>query len=233
MENYKDIRTWMGDFPKNWKVDRIKDIFMDDLSIMNEKVIKEFEYVNHYSIPAFDEGETPAIEEGESISSGKKILNGKGLLFSKLNCHKPRVWLYEIIDSSQPSLASTEFIGLRPIFPNKVELRYYKYLLGSIAFIEYVSIFLSSVTNSHKRINPNIFLAQKVLHPPIDEQIQIANFLDKVCNEIDTILFENVGSLKISANETEKLEGSMYYELLKYKKSVIHEYVTGKKKVVL
>ncbi|MBL1219059.1 MAG: hypothetical protein D8M59_16390 [Planctomycetes bacterium] len=231
MENFKDIQTWIGSKPDNWRIDRIKDVFRDDLKIMNERIIKGFDFVYHYSIPAFDEESKPTTDEGESISSGKKELQGTGLLFSKLNCHKPRVWHYNIEDFTYPSLASTEFIGLRPIFPNQVDLRYFKYLLGSIAFIEYISIFLSSVTNSHKRINPNIFFAQKILIPPIEEQKSIADFLDTISTEIDKIIYENVGSLKVSPNQLETLEGSMFYELIRYRKSVIHEYVTGRKQV--
>ena len=52
--------------------------------------------------------------------------------------------------------------------------------------------------------------------PPKEEQIEIAEYLDKKCAEIDVI---------ISAKET------LLIELESYKKSVIYEYVTGKKEV--
>ena len=57
----------------------------------------------------------------------------------------------------------------------------------------------------------------KLLLPPQNEQQQIADYLDKKCAEIDQLI-----SLK-----QEKIE-----ELRDYKKSLIYEYVTGKKEVV-
>lgn len=52
--------------------------------------------------------------------------------------------------------------------------------------------------------------------PPIEEQQAIADYLDKKCAEIDSLI-----SLKKS-----KIE-----QLKEYKKSIIYEYVTGKKEV--
>lgn len=186
---YKDSRIeWLGDIPEHWIIDRIKDNFIDDLSQINEKKLKEIENVAHYSIPAFDDGQTPDNCEGESISSGKKVLKGTGLLYSKLNCWKPRVWKYKINDNDFLSVASTEFIGLRPIHYSKFHLTYFEYLLGSVEFTNSVKIFLTSVTNSHQRITPNTFVSQNIPLPPIQEQKAIAEYLDKATAKIDRII---------------------------------------------
>lgn len=52
--------------------------------------------------------------------------------------------------------------------------------------------------------------------PPLKEQKQIADYLDKKCADIDNLI-----SIKL-----QKIE-----ELKEYKKSLIYEYVTGKKEV--
>lgn len=52
--------------------------------------------------------------------------------------------------------------------------------------------------------------------PPIEEQQEIADYLDKKCSEIDSLI-----SLKQSKIES----------LKEYKKSIIYEYVTGKKEI--
>ena len=52
--------------------------------------------------------------------------------------------------------------------------------------------------------------------PPIEEQKLIAEFLEKKCTEIDTLI-----SIKVAKIES----------LKEYKKSIIYEYVTGKKEV--
>lgn len=221
----------MGKHPEHWKIDRIKDVFDDDLKTLNEKIIKELEQVQHFSIPAYDNFETPELVEGSTISSGKKVLEGTGLLFSKLNCHKPRVWLYDVRNEMLPCLASTEFLGLRPLFPEKMDLRYFKYQLRSLSFINYISVFLTSVTNSHKRINPSIFFAQNILIPPFEEQLIIADFLEQSLTEVNKIIHRNVGELSVSSNVLKTLEGSIYHKLLDYKESLIHECVTGKKSI--
>ena len=53
--------------------------------------------------------------------------------------------------------------------------------------------------------------------PPQDEQKEIADYLDKKCSEIDSVIADKKAQL-------ETIE--------KYKKSLIYEYVTGKKEII-
>ena len=53
--------------------------------------------------------------------------------------------------------------------------------------------------------------------PPIVEQQAIAKYLEKKCTEIDNLI-----SIKLSKIDS----------LKEYKKSIIYEYVTGKKEVI-
>jgi type I restriction enzyme S subunit len=55
-----------------------------------------------------------------------------------------------------------------------------------------------------------------VLLPTLSEQQQIASYLEEKCSEIDSLI----------TIKQQKIE-----ELKEYKKSVIYEYVTGKKEV--
>ena len=57
----------------------------------------------------------------------------------------------------------------------------------------------------------------RLTYPPIEEQQQIADYLDKRCEKID----------KLIAIKQQKIE-----KLNEYKKSLIYEYVTGKKEVI-
>ncbi len=56
----------------------------------------------------------------------------------------------------------------------------------------------------------------KIALPPLDEQKEIVEYLDKKCNQIDKIIEDK-------QKQIDKIE--------EYKKSVIYEYVTGKKRV--
>ena len=55
-----------------------------------------------------------------------------------------------------------------------------------------------------------------IIVPPMSEQIQISEYLDTKCTEIDNLI-----SIKLSKIDS----------LKEYKKSIIYEYVTGKKEV--
>ena len=65
-------------------------------------------------------------------------------------------------------------------------------------------------------LNIDDFLRIKMVLPPIVEQQAIAKHLEKNCTEIDNLI-----SIKLSKIDS----------LNEYKKSIIYEYVTGKKEV--
>lgn len=66
------------------------------------------------------------------------------------------------------------------------------------------------------RLQADKFLNFVIAVPPTEEQIEIANYLDKKCAEIDILISKKQQFLT---------------ELETYKKSLIYEYVTGKKEV--
>ena len=75
----------------------------------------------------------------------------------------------------------------------------------------------TGIRASRLRIYPQQFLSIKFPVPPMAEQAEIVAYLDKKCAEMDALI----------AQKTALLE-----EMESYKKSVIYEYVTGKKEVV-
>ena len=103
--------------------------------------------------------------------------------------------------------------GLRIINPN-VCSRYINYLLTSFPF----RCIIMNMANGFIRIN---LRADKlgtcpILMPSLKEQKSIADYLDRKCSEIDSLI-----SIKLSKIDS----------LKEYRKSVIYEYVTGKKTV--
>jgi type I restriction enzyme S subunit len=160
----------------------LKGVFRDSTGSISIEQLAELE-VQHYSIPNFDEFGAPAREDGATIASNKTLLRGGEILFSKLNCHKPRVWL--VPHDDQVKVASTEFIPLAEWHSGKTDKRFVTYLVGSAVFAEYMTCFQTSVTNSHRRINPNDLWQTRVPLPPLPEQQRIAAYLDASCAAID------------------------------------------------
>lgn len=112
------------------------------------------------------------------------------------------------------SLNSGVFI-IRNTGKYKYDDRYMYYLLQSNQFTEWYD--LSNAGNSTiKHLNQEKFYEFQFTNPPMEEQNKIAKFLDAKCTQVDEII-------KDKQNQIDKME--------KYKKSLIYEYVTGKKRV--
>ena len=92
-------------------------------------------------------------------------------------------------------------------------IKFYYYIM-SIATEQYE--LLGSGT-TFKEISCNTFSNFRLPYPSLETQQQIADYLDEKCGKIDRLI----------AIKQEKIE-----KLQEYKKSLIYEYVTGKKEVV-
>ena len=91
---------------------------------------------------------------------------------------------------------------------------YYDYLLR---FIDDEKVFIHLSKNLRSSLTETDFGAIKTIVPPLYEQKEIADYLSKKCAEMDTLIARKTALLA---------------EMESYKKSVIYEYVTGKKEVV-
>lgn len=92
---------------------------------------------------------------------------------------------------------------------------YYKYLFKEKSFIAVMNSYTLSLRDG-KNIAFSDFGNTMIPYPPLSEQQEIAEYLDKKCAEIDAVISNK-------QSEIQTLES--------YKKSLIYEYVTGKKEV--
>lgn len=106
----------------------------------------------HYSIPAFDDGKNPILENSKDIKSNKYIVPNNCILFSKLNPHKDkRVWLI-IGEDNKNAICSTEFQIIKPL---KKEYLYFLYgWLTNKENYEEISFGVGGTSSSHQRIDP-------------------------------------------------------------------------------
>lgn len=79
------------------------------------------------------------------------------------------------------------------------------------------AIYNISQSTAQPKFNKTQLKEIKVCAPPVSEQERIADYLDNKCTEIDNLI-----SIKLSKIDS----------LKEYKKSIIYEYVTGKKEVI-
>lgn len=167
-----------GDVPEGWSCRRLGDV----VEIVNDGISADtlagLSAVAHYSLPAFDEGQTPEITAGLKIKSNKTLVPSDCVLFSKLNPRIPRVW--RVAERSKlPSVCSTEFWPL-VARSDDTDLDFLAAVVGSEAFLGDPQITPSSSTNSHQRVDRRSFENYAISLPPLDEQRRIAEVLRSV-----------------------------------------------------
>ena len=95
------------EIPKGWEVGTIDSILAIDNNSVDPSKLGDT-IMEHYSIPAFDDGKYPVFEPANTIESGKYIVNRECILTSKLNPHFKRLW--DPYCDTDNAICSTEFI---------------------------------------------------------------------------------------------------------------------------
>jgi type I restriction enzyme S subunit len=151
----------LGLIPEGWASGTFSD-----LAVLSRPSVRPDqspdEVFDHYSIPAFDEGQQPVSESGAMIKSGKYLLDAPAVLVSKLNPRIGRVWYAEpAVD--RRSVTSTEFLILRPTEQSTLE---HLYLLAQDeGFRESLRGLSGGTSGSHQRAKPADVLRLPVLIP--------------------------------------------------------------------
>lgn len=176
------------------------------------------------------------VEEGYAFISAFNIQNGK-LVWTPLNYitkerfdESPEIKLHSgdvliVKDGAGvgkcarvddlPMGGTTPNSSIAVITPSKnLNYRYVCYYLQSAAFNNFVLLLYNGMGVPH--LTQEVMSKIKILVPPLKEQMVISDYLDAKCTEIDAVV------------ETKKAQLATLDE---YKKSLIFEYVTGKKEV--
>jgi hypothetical protein len=112
---------------------------------------------------------------------------------------------------TERGIITSAYIDLRPL--DGVNSEYYHYLLHAY---DIMKVFYNMGNGVRQGLNYSEFSKLLVLEPSSEEQRTIVSYLNDKCEKINSII----------ATELDRLN-----ELQSYKKSIIYEYVTGKKRV--
>lgn len=118
------------------------------------------QFVDHFSLPAFDAGALPSTELASAIKSSKFVLTEESVLLSKLNPRFPRVW--RAAPASRPALASTEFLVLRS---PEVTTRLLWASISDPTFAKALDARVAGTSGSHQRVKPADALTVKIRDP--------------------------------------------------------------------
>lgn len=157
----------------------------------------------HFSLPAFDEGAVPVVEQGSCIGSNKFVVPAQAVLLSKLNPRIPRIWSPSYIPSN--AVCSTEFLVLVP--KANIDRGFLADLCRSPAMCYQMELHATGTTGSHQRMNPSQALTIELSAPEDQaEQIAIATTLSDMDAEI--------AALEAKLAKARNLKQGMMQELL-------------------
>jgi type I restriction enzyme, S subunit len=145
--------------PEGWNNFRLDDLVVQSKGSVSPSASPN-EVFEHYSLPAFDAGKSPALDLGSSIKSNKTPVPSGAVLLSKLNPETSRVWLPDP-KAQHTQVASTEFLSFQPKASVGTALVYS--LLSSPPFKAMLEGMVTGTSKSHQRISPPALLSQAVL----------------------------------------------------------------------
>ena len=209
----KDSGTdWLGVIPKHWDTKKGKYVFVQKNDKGNSKSLVLLSPTQNYGVIPQD-----LYEELSGFSAVK--LNEKTDFNSLKTVHKGAFVIS--LRSFQGGFEYSEYEGVvspayQVFYPSiPVYDAYYKYLFKTQVFIDKMNSYTMSLRDG-KNIAFADFGRTYIPIPPLHEQEEIANKLDDACSKLNTIINEKQDQLEVLAD---------------FKKSVIYEYVTGKKEV--
>lgn len=201
---------WIGDIPEKWNITRIKYVCLFNPSTNSH--IEKDEMVGYVPMECVKNGYMENREISiKEISSGLTCFANGDIIMAKVTpCFENGNIAIVSNLTNGIGFGSSELFVFRP---TKIYSRFLFYFLRNNLFMEYAKATMTG-TGGLKRVSPNFIRSLRFACPCEEEQQQIAEYLDKKCAEIDELI-----SIK-----QQKIE-----KLTEYKKSLIYEYVTGKK----
>lgn len=213
---------WIGEIPEDWNICKIK--YVADSDVENSFIDGDWIESGDISPEGIKYFTTGNVGDGNFKSQGNGYITEE--TFTKLNCKFAFGGDFIISRLNQPygrsciipkgidkCVLAVDIVILRP--KTEFEKRYLCYTTQCPNYQQAVGD--KSRGTAMKRISRNNLGNIFLIKPPHNIQCQIADYLDKKCSEIDTLA-------KIKQKKIDMLN--------EYKKSLIYEYVTGKKEVV-
>ena len=204
---------WIGKIPEGWAIIPLKYCCKANQRVLSEKTDDNLllEYIDIASVDDCGNiNNVQLLEFKDAPSRARRIVKTNDIIISTVRTYLKAI--ARITDDYDNDICSTGFAVLTP---NKIKEGYLYYALFSNIFTSRVEMYSTGI--SYPAINTSSLIALSIAVPNSNEQQQIADYLDKKCAEIDDLI-------KLKEQKIEKLK--------EYKKSLIYEYVTGKKEVV-
>ena len=204
---------WIGEIPEHWNICKLKNIFLLSTGTTPkdfDQTSEEDNLINWY---------TPSdiLDSCNDLFSSQRKLSEKVIYANKISLFPIGTLLYVGIGASAGKVGYANENGysnqqITGLIPLNCYSRFYFYYLSELKDKIRDNAFFTTLP-----IINNAYLGQELIpFPTISEQHSITDYLDRKCSEIDELI-------SIKQQKIEKLKD--------YKKSLIFECVTGKRKV--
>lgn len=211
---------WIGNIPINWKTTKVRFLgsLQNGISKSGDYFESGYPFVSYGDV--YKNYELPENIGGliESSIQEQELYSVRygDIFFTRTSETIEEVGFSSVCKKSIDNASFAGFlIRLRPQKADSVILTdYAKYYFRGSQIREYLVKEMNLVTRAS--LGQGLLKAMTVLLPAIEEQREIAAYLDKKCKFIERLI-------AIKQSKIEKLN--------QYKKSLIYEYVTGKKEV--
>ncbi len=205
---------WIGEIPKTWAIVKMKYLgtAFNGLTYKPEDISNENEGILVLRSSNVQNGKI-TLDDNVYVNSKiseRLLLRKNDILICSRNGSKSLIGKNALIEND----ISATFGAFMMIFRTR-HAQYVHKVLNSNLFSFYLSTFLTATIN--QLILSNFNNMEIVFTNNLKEQQEIADYLDKKCADIDNLI---------------SIKQSKIDELKEYKKSMIYEYVTGKKEVI-
>ena len=212
---------WIGEIPDNWKVVPFRSYVINrskknkgektrellalsyalGVTLYRDKVFNMDRVKENYE-------DYQLVYKDDLVLSPNDIIKGSIYVSKYYGCISP---MYLVFSARNPNTHYLPYLSYL-LRTKEAGLKFFFIARGLIGGISNTGTYVTR----RMTVSTHDLLTFKVLLPPIEQQLSIVNYLDTKCSQIDTI---------ISQKE------HLVTQLQEYKKSIIFEYVTGKKEV--
>ena len=203
---------WLGNVPSHWGVYRIANLYTErsesglpELPILTVSINTG---VSDHEVA--DKDKDRVFIRMEDRSKYKRVCPGD------LTYNMMRAWQGAFGAVRVDGLVSPAYVVAKPKNDIPLDSRYIEALLRTPVAIEEMHRYSRGIVDFRLRLYWPEFKNICICLPPIDEQRKIADYIDEIAAKVDALV-------AIKQAKIEKLE--------QYKRSLIYEYVTGKREV--
>lgn len=199
---------WMPLIPLHWKADKLK-FHLRQRGIKNQIDKQVLSLYREYGIVPKDSRDDNHNVTSEDVSDYRYVRVGDFVV------NKMKAWQGSVAVSNYEGIVSPAYF-VYEFSDDLINKMYFHYLMRNKTYATEFRRLSGGIREGQWDLPSEALNNTIILLPPLDEQQEIADYLDNKCAEIEQIIADK-------KSQIETLDG--------YKKSLIYEYVTGKKEV--